>query len=306
MMNIQKHTKKVSSFDNRNKGVLRASDMKKIKYKVLYVLMVVFMLFYAAVVFIPSLWMILSGFKDVSEMYAKPPHFFPKQIRLSKFVEVWNQLKFYKYYINTAIMAGGAVVFDVVINGFAGYVLSKLKPRGVKFVYWLVIVLMLLPATMSTVPLYMTFRNFPIGNINLLDSYLPIWIMAAANMFNIVLFKTSFDSISVSLVEAAKIDGATNVGIFFKVILPLSIPVIATVSIFTFNGQFGNFFWPYLLISSNEKTVLGIWLYKVKSSNLTMDYQIMTILFAIIPQLLIFALFNRRIVGGINIGGVKG
>ena len=79
-----------------------------------------------------------------------------------------------------------------------------------------------------------------------------------------------------------------------------------TVSIFTFNGQFGNFFWPYLLISDTEKMTLGIWLYKVKSSNLTMDYQMITMLFAIVPQLVIFMLFSRYIIGGVNVGGVKG
>ena len=288
-------------FKNMDKGILRSSDMKQKKYQVLYFIMVLIMICYGLIVVIPSLWMILSGFKGVAEMYQKPTHFFPQQIHLSKLLDVWNQLSFYKYYINTAIMAIGAVIFDVVVNGFAGYVLSRLKPRGAKAVYWLVVLLMLFPATMSTVPLYISFKN-----VGMLNSYLPIWLMAASNMFNIVLFKTSFDSISNSIVEAARIDGASDLRIFFNIILPLSVPVIMTVSIFTFNGQFGNFFWPYLLISDTEKMTLGIWLYKVKSSNLTMDYQMITMLFAIVPQLVIFMLFSRYIIGGVNVGGVKG
>lgn len=299
-------TKKISMFENMDKGILCSSDMKLFKYRLLYLLMVLIMVCYAAVAIVPSIWMILSGFKDVSEMYAKPTHFFPKQIRLSKLLEAWNQLKFYKYYINTIIMASGAVLFDVVVSGFAGYVLSRLKPRGYKVVYWLVVLLMMLPATTSTVPLYMTFREFPIIHVNMLNSYLPIWLMCAANMFNIVLFKTSFDSISNSLIEAAKLDGSTDIGIFFRIVLPLSVPVIMTVAIFTFNGQFGNFFWPYLLISDDARTVLGVQMYKVKGSSLTMDYQMITILFAIVPQIIIFILFNRHIIGGVNLGGVKG
>lgn len=288
-------------FKNMDKGILRPSDMKQKKYQALYFAMVLIMIFYGVIVVVPSLWMLLSGFKDVAEMYQKPTHFFPRQIHLSKLLNVWKQLSFYKYYINTAIMAIGAVIFDVIVNGFAGYVLSRLKPRGTKTVYWLVVLLMLFPATMSTVPLYISFKN-----VGMLNTYLPIWLMAAGNMFNIILFKTSFDSISTSIVEAARIDGASDFRIFFNIILPLSVPVIMTVSIFTFNGQFGNFFWPYLLISDTAKMTLGIWLYKVKSSNLTMDYQMITILFAVVPQLIIFMLFNRYIIGGVNVGGVKG
>lgn len=303
---MEKKKKRKSMFDNMDKGILCSADMKKVRYKVLYGVMVLFMICYAAIVLLPSVWMMLSGFKEVSEMYAKPTHFFPKEIHLSKLWAAWSQMKFYKYYINTTIMAAGAVAADLVVSGLAGYVLSRLKPKGSKFVYVLVFSMMLLPSTMSTVPLYMTFRDFPLVHANLLDSYIPIWLMCAANMFNIILFKTSFDGISVSLIEAAKIDGASNLKIFFQIMIPLSVPVIITVALFTFNGQFGNFFWPYLLISDETKTVLGVQLYKVKSSSLTMDYQMLTILFAIVPQLIVFALFQKYIIGGVNLGGVKG
>ncbi len=298
-------TKKISVFDGM-KGILRASDMKQTKYKLAYAAMVLIMLVYLAVVIVPSLWMLLSGFKDASEIYQRPTRFFPREIRLSKVAEVWKELKFYKFYINTFALALGAVAFDVVVNGFAGYVLSRLKPRGSKAIYWLVMLLMMLPSTMTTVPLYKTFINFPIVHANMLNTYMPMWLMAAANMFNIVLFKTAFDGISSSLVEAARIDGATDMGIFFKIILPLSVPVIMTVCIFTFNGQFGNFFWPYLVVQEREKWTIGIWLYKVTGGTTPIDEQMLSILFSIAPQLLIFILFNKYIIGGINIGGVKG
>lgn len=293
-------------YANIGKGVLCSSDIKRTRYRLLYFAMVLFMLLYGAIVLIPCLWMILSGFKDVSELYAKPTQFFPKEIRLSKLAVAWDQMKFYKYYINTFVMAVGSVAAVVSVSGLAGYVLSRLKPKGSKLIYGLIVALMLLPTTMSTVPLYMTFRDFPVFHVNMLNSYLPIWLMSAASMFDIILFKTAFDGISNSIVEAAKIDGASNIRIFFKIIIPLSVPVIITVSLFTFNSQFGNFFWPYLLISEQSKTVLGVQLYKVKSTNLTMDYQMLTILFAVVPQLLVFMFFQKYIIGGVNIGGVKG
>ena len=289
-----------------DKGILTNSDMKKPKYKILYTCMILFMIVYCVISVLPVVWIMLSGFKDVKEMYAVPATFLPKKIELSKLGRVWTELKFYKYYGNTFLMAIGAVVSNIVISGLAGYVLSRLKPKGTKLMLAVIFWIMLLPGTMSTVPLYMEFKSMPLIGVNLLETYWPIWLMSGANAFNIILFKNFFDGISSSLIEAAWIDGANNAKIFFKIIIPLSTPVFIVVGMFTFNGQIGNFFWPYLLISSKEKTVLGVQLYKMKSSTYTMDYQMLALLFSVIPQIIIFAIFQKQIMGGINIGGVKG
>lgn len=291
---------------NMDKGILTNSDMKKAKYKVLYGVMLLIMIIYSLMSFLPVLWIILSGFKDVKEMYSIPATLLPKKIEFSKIIKVWNELKFYKYYVNTFIMALGAVVSTIVISGLAGYVLSRLKPKGTKALLMIIFWIMLIPGTMSTVPLYLEFKKMPLIGINLLDSYWPIWLMSAANAFNIILFKNFFDGISNSIIEAAWIDGASNIKIFFKIIVPLSAPVFIVVGMFTFNGQIGSFFWPYLLISAKEKTVLGVQLYKMKTSSLTMDYQMLALLFSIIPQIIIFGIFQKNIMGGINVGGVKG
>ena len=291
---------------NMDKGILTNSDMKKPKYRLLYALMMIFMIAYCLISVLPVVWIMLSGFKDVKEMYAVPATFLPKRIDLSKLGKVWTELKFYKYYGNTFLMAIGAVISNIVISGLAGYVLSRLKPKGTKIMLALIFWIMLLPGTMSTVPLYMEFKSMPLIGVNLLETYWPIWLMSGANAFNIILFKNFFDGISSSLIEAAWIDGANNTKIFFKIIIPLSTPVFIVVGMFTFNGQIGNFFWPYLLISAKEKTVLGVQLYKMKTSTYTMDYQMLALLFSVIPQIIIFAIFQKQIMGGINIGGVKG
>lgn len=291
---------------NMNKGILTDADMKKTKYKILYASMFTGMIVYCLISIVPVIYIMLSGFKDVKEMYSIPASFLPKRIDLSKLVRVWNEMKFYKYYGNTFIMALGAVVADVTISGLAGYVLSALKPKGTRVMLAIIFLIMLLPGTMRTVPLYMEFKNMPVIGINLLESFWPIWIMAGANAFNIILFKNSFDSISHSLVEAAWIDGCSNIKIFFKIILPLSVPTILVVAMFTFNSQLGQFFWPYLLISNKEMTTIGVQLYKMKTSSYTMDYQMIALFFSVIPQIVVFAIFQKQIIGGVNVGGVKG
>lgn len=293
-------------FGEMDKGILTYSDMRQPKYIALYIVFVLIMLAYCLIVFAPTLWVLVTGFKDTAEIYARPVKFFPEEFHISKLGEAWQRMNFGRCYINTTIMSLGSVLVDVVVCGLAGYVLSRVKPKGSGFVHALCVALMMLPANMRMVPLYKEFINFPIGHFNMMNTYFPIWLMSGATLFDIILFKTSFDNVSISLVEAAKIDGAGNFKIFTSVVLPLSVPIVITVAIFSFNSHFGAFFWPLLTLKNENVSVLGLKLYQIRNSTMNMDYKMLAILFSILPQMLIFALFQKYIIGGINLGGVKG
>ena len=302
--------KKNSKFQNMDSGALCTMDMKQTKYKLFYACLWLFMLFWFAIVILPCLWLAVSGFKTAAEINASQnATFFPKNFDLNKLVYAWNTLHYQKFYGNTFILASGSVIADILVSGLAGYVLSRLRPRGYKLVLSMVFCLMLLPTTGTTVPLYITFKNGIIPGLSMLNTYWPMWLLAAANMFNIILFKTNFDGISNSYVEAAKLDGASNLQIFIKIMVPLSIPVIMTVALFTFNREFGDFFWPNLVIIDPEKYTLGVQVYKIQQmdvANITDDIKMMGVIFAVLPQIIVFSLFQKHIIGGINLGGVKG
>lgn len=306
----KKSLKKVSFksrlFSNMDKGVLTNADMRRPRYIALYIFLAVFMLVHIVLVLAPCIWMLLTGFKEPAEIYQTPSSFLPATFDFSKVWRIWKQMNFTKYYTNTFIMAFGAVAVDVVVCGLAGYVLSRLKPKGSNFIHGLIFCLMLLPSSMRQVPLYKMFLDFPIGHFNMLNTYFPIWLMAGATLFDIILFKTAFDNISASLVEAAKIDGASNMRVFLQIMVPLSMPVMVTASIFAFNFHFGSFFWPMLTLRDPKVSVMGLMVYNLKTSTMTMDYRILAMFFAIIPQLVIFIIFQKYIMGGLNIGGVKG
>lgn len=292
-------------FKNMDKGILTDSDMKQRKYKILYVCMFLVLIAYAVVVLLPVAWVLLAGFKDVSEMYQIPATFFPKQFSISKLGTVWNEFRFYRYYGTTFLMAGGCVAADILVCGLAGYSLSKLKPMGTKIILMIMFWLMLLPGAMRTVPLYMEFKSFPVFKFSTLNTFWPVWLMAAANIFDMILFKNFFDGISSTLIEAAKVDGASDMKIFSKIMVPLSLPIFITVGVLTFNSSMSQFLWPYITITDEKLTVIGVALYKLKNSNVTMDKQMLAFLFAIIPQVIIFVVFQRYIIGGVNVGGVK-
>lgn len=290
-----------------DKGVLTSMDMKQTKYKILYwSIFLVLLICGIGICLFPVVWIFLTGFKNPNEIYDVSTGLLPKKIELGKIATVWNEMKFYKYYVNTFLMAGGDIVFTIVVGGIAGYVLSKVKPLGHKLIFTILFTLTLMPGTCRTVPLYMTFTDFPYLHINMLESFWPMWLMAASDIFNIILFKNFFDGIPTSLVEAAKIDGATNLKIFFVLMIPMAMPIFWVVGLFTFNGAMGTFFWPYLLISKPEMRVLGVQIYKLRTSTYSIDYQLLGLLFAMLPQIIIFALFQKRIMGGVNVGAVKG
>lgn len=288
------------SLQRFNNGVLRPSDMHAAKGKLTYAVLSIIMICYLVVVFVPVIWMVLLCFKSPAEIYSKTPSFFPQTMDIKKLAELWNHFEIYKYYLNTTIMGLGCVASNIIIDGFAGYAISRLKPRGYRGYFMLVSMMMLMPATCAMIPNYMLYKS-----LGLLNTYFPIWLMAGVNMFSILLYKSAFDGVSMSLIEAAHIDGADSVTIFIKVVVPISVPVIATNSIFIFNQSFGDFFWPYLLITNPDKMVMGVKLFMIKNSTMSMDEQMMTALFAILPQIVIFVAFQRYIMGGISLGGVK-
>lgn len=293
-------------FKEMDKGILTDSDIKQPKYKALYAFLFAFLVVDTIFVMMPVLWVLLSGFKDVKEMYQVPSTFFPKHFSLSKLGAVWTELKFYRFYAATFVMAGGSVAADILVCGLAGYSLSKLKPKGTKIILAVLFWLMLLPGSMRTVPLYMEFKKFPVFGFSILNTYWPMWLMAAANIFDIILFKNFFDGISQALVEAAKIDGASDMKIFCRIMIPLSLPIFMTVGVLTFNSNMSQFLWPYITITEEKLTVLGVALYKLKNSNITMDKQMLAFLFTIVPQVTVFVIFQKYIMGGVNVGGVKG
>ena len=258
-------------FSDKETGLLSSFDMRKVHNKLIYWAMFLILLFVSLICLVPVIWVALSGFKSVSELYAVPPTLLPESINLGKIAEVWETVSFFKYFVNSVNLILGCWAFDIIINGLAGYVLSRVKPMGSRVIEVLVFWSMLLPG-ISMVPLYMTFVDVPLIHVNLVGSYLPIWLMSGASAFNILLFRNFFNSIPMDYIEAAGLDGCSSFGIFIKIILPLSRPIIMVVTIFTVIGTWGNFMWPYLMLGNTNLEPVAVMLYNLSSkSGMTVD-----------------------------------
>lgn len=153
----------------------------------------------------------------------------------------------------------------------------------------------------------MTFVDVPLLHLNLIGSYTPIWLMAGCSAFNILLFRNFFNSIPMSYLEAAKIDGCTDLGIFKSIIIPLSKPIIIVISIFSITHTWGNFMWPFLILGNTEKEPVAVILYKLQNNGSLMENEYMMLLFiSIIPMIIMYAFFSKQRMGRLNMSGVKG
>ena len=298
----------MKQFRNKTEGLFNFQDLKSPGVRIAYACMFIFLLLLSAICLFPIIWVFLSAFKTPEEMYKIPPDILPKAFDLDRVKTLMGRVNFVKYFTNTLIVIVGCWAFDIVFNGLAGYVLSRIKPKGSALLETVIFWSMLLPG-ISMAPLYMTFIDMPIIHINLRGSYLPLWLMAGCNAFNILLFRNFFNGIPMDYIDAARIDGCSNLNVFFKIIMPLSKPILVVVSIFSIIGSWSNFMWPYLILGSTPKEPISVLLYQITNGAglKLMDNEVMMVtMLAIIPPLLIYALLSRHSTGGLNMSGLKG
>ncbi len=292
---------------DKTEGLLNWNDLKQFKGRTIHILMMIILFLLSLVCIVPFVWMFLSAFKTTQEMYAVPAKLLPSSIDFARLKKVWETAHFGEYAFNSVMIIIGCLAFDVIFNGLGGYVLSRIKPFGTSALNTALFWTMMLPG-ISMVPLYMTFVDFPIGHFNMSGTYLPLWMMSATNAFNIFLFRNFFNSIPMDYLEAARIDGATNIKIFASIIIPLSVPIISVVTIFSVIGSWGNFFWPYLLLGDTDREPVAVMLYNLTANNSPFkdNDRMLIMMFATIPSIVIFSIFSKKIIGGLNMSGIKG
>ncbi len=301
-------------FKLKQTALLSRAELDTFRGRLLYWLFFGILCLMVAVCVIPMAWTIASALKDSQEIYTNPG-FIPQGLTLKKaidrIIEAWDALDFGKSIVNTIVLSVGNVFFKVMMCGFGGYALSKMRPKGGTLIFALVLWGMMMPSQIRMVPNYISYQHFPFAldfgvGVSLMDTFWPFWLAQGADCFAIMLFKNTFDGLSNSYIEAAKLDGASNIQIILQIIFPLSIPLIVYVSIGAMNSAWNDFLMPRLVL--NKIVTLPVAVFNMSSTNngLYMNTYFMGLIIASVPTFLIFAIFQRQIMGGINVGGVKG
>jgi multiple sugar transport system permease protein len=255
----------------------------------------------------PIYFLFTDGLKSTQEVIAIPPTLYPHHAHLSSYSDAWNRLDVARMLWNTAYYAFGALAFQLIFDVAAAYSLSKLRPALGNVILFLMLATLMIPATVLVVPQYVTVASLPILNVNLIGSPEAIWLPSAANAFNIFLLKRFFDSIPAEYVDAAQVDGASPLMILRKIILPISRPIIAVVSIFSLVAVWKDFLWPLLVefgYSPTRETLnVGIWQgLQGTPQNLLIAASAM----AAVPTIVFFLIFQRNIMAGLTAGGIRG
>ncbi|GCE22291.1 carbohydrate ABC transporter permease [Dictyobacter kobayashii] len=256
----------------------------------------------------PIYWMFSGALKSSSEIFQTPPTFWPVHPQWSNYSKAWDILNFPVHFTATMVLAVGAVCLQIFVSATAAYALSKLPVAGKSIIQFSFFCTLMVPPVVYLIPQFVNINDLPLVHISLINTWAGVLLPEAANAFNILILKSFFDGIPNELSEAAWLDGASAWQLFVRIILPLSRPALAVITIFTVIASWKDFLWPLLVLSDDQLQPLMVSLYHQSgtNSNLPFMYLIAGLVLASIPPILLFLLFQRQIIRGINLTGLKG
>ncbi len=294
--------------DSSERTLVSPSALKRPSGRVIYWCVFVLLAVCTLVSFGPLYWMFIGSFKSSIEIFQTPPTFWPIHPALSNFANAWTILQFPLHLANSLILAGGAVILQIIVSVTAAYALSKLRPMGKAVIQWAFFCTLMVPPVVYLIPQFVNISDLPLLHVSLFNSWAGVWLPEAANAFNILILKSFFDGIPNELTDAARLDGANAWQLFVRIILPLSRPALAVITIFTVIASWKDFLWPLLVLSDNNIQPLITSLFHATEYNsyLPFNYLIVGLALTSVPPILLFLLFQRQIIRGINLTGLKG
>jgi multiple sugar transport system permease protein len=253
-------------------------------------------------VVIPFIWMVISSFKPEGEVMAVPPTWWPETVTTDNYRQLFTQLDFPTYFLNSAIVAGTVALGNVVFCSMLGYALAKLEFPGKRVVFALVLGTLMVPGVVTFIPLFVLVTNIGLAN-SLPGMILPF----LAGPFGVFLMRQFILTLPDELIHAARVDGAGELRIFFSVILPLCWPPIATLAVLTFLTSWNNFLWPLVVATSEEKYTLpvALALYSIGQNATQYGLLLAGSVVVVLPVLVVFLVLQRRIMEGVAMTGIK-
>ncbi|MET8567584.1 carbohydrate ABC transporter permease [Streptomyces sp. NPDC004783] len=253
----------------------------------------------------PFLWMALSAFKTKRDLTASPPVWIPSEWTLRNFRDLLDQLDMPQYFLNSVIVAVLVTVCNLLFCSMLGYALAKLDFTGRSKVFGIVLAALMVPANLMVLPLFVL-----INQLDLLDTHAGLVLPFAAGAFGVFLMRQFMQAIPDELLEAARMDGAGEWYIFWRIVLPLVKPALATLTIFTFLGSWNNFIWPLIATNDPDKYTLPVALATFANDpNRTVgggNGMLMAgSLLVVLPVLVVFAVLQRHFTQGIATAGLK-
>ncbi|WP_261806779.1 carbohydrate ABC transporter permease [Lapidilactobacillus luobeiensis] len=249
---------------------------------------------------LPLVWMILSSFKTESELFTIPPTVFPKHFTWDNFNKLFTSFNFAQYLKNTLIIVLFSF-FGMFLNAMAAYGFAKFKFKGKNFLFFIVLATMMIPGQVTMIPVYLIMNS-----LGLTNTMAGIILPGLVGAFGIFLFRQFISTISTEILEAARLDGASEWFIFWHIVIPICKPILAVQGILTFIAGWNSFLWPLIMANDDKYYTLSVGLSLLKgqyASNYALQMAGST--FMVVPIIIIFMMFQKYILQGFNVSGMK-
>jgi multiple sugar transport system permease protein len=254
----------------------------------------------------PILWLAKSAITPTQDTLATPMAIFPNGIAWDNLYQAWFTVHIGTYFWNTVVLALGSWLFQMLIATTGGFALSVLRPKYANVITGLLLTTLFVPVVALLVPLYITIVHPPLIHHSFIDSYWAVWLPQCASAFNVILVKRFFDSLPREIFEAAKVDGAGPVRLFFSVVLPMSRPILAVVSVFAVLASWKDFLWPSLVLDNPDIQPLSVRLPAIQPQTDLGVFMASMFIATLIP-IAAFLLFQGAFLRGSGLSGaVKG
>ena len=250
----------------------------------------------------PFVWMALSSLKPEGEIRSSPPTWWPETFTLENYRDLFSRLDFPLYFTNSVLVAALVTAGNLLFCSALGYALAKLRFPGKKALFLVVLGMLMVPGMVTFVPQFVL-----VSNMGLTNSYAGLVLPFLAGPFGVFLMRQFLLSIPDDLIEAARVDGAGEWRIFFRIILPLCRPALATLGILTFLASWNNFLWPLVVATTEDKYTLpvALALYSVGQNRIDYGLMLAGAVVVVLPVLIVFLFLQRHFLRGIATTGLK-
>ena len=252
----------------------------------------------------PIYWMIASSLKSPDELTALPPTWLPAHASIEAYRTVFSVIPYAQAFLNSFVIAAGDTVAIVVTSIMAGYVFAKYSFRGRDILFYAVLATMFVPTIVTLVPLYHVMQS-----LGLVDSYPGVMLPQLANAFGIFLMRQFIRGVPDELIDAARVDGASEWRVLWTIVTPLLTPAVATLVLFAFVYQWNSFLWPLTILQSDQKFTIVLAMSRLLSYTSSIQFQNVVMAGAVIsvmPNTLLFLFLQRFFIAGLAQSGIKG
>jgi multiple sugar transport system permease protein len=258
---------------------------------------------WAVVSLFPLYWMITTALKPPTSVMSLPPDWIPTGISLDNFREAFAGSPVRRWTINSFAMAASVTAFQLLFATMAGYGFAKKTFPGREILFWLYVSSMMIPGFALLIPQFTLMARF-----DLVNTYLGLIAPGLSAPFGVFLMRQFIQTLPSELIDAAKIDGCSELRVFWDIILPLAKPGLAVLGIFVFMGQWSSFLWPLIVTNSSDMQTLMVGFALLANRELRVNYGALMAAgtYMAIPMLVVFFAFQRYFLRGITIGGIKG